>query len=265
MFQHVYLSPHYDDASLSCGGAIHRQVKAGEPVLVVTICAAPPPTEDPLSPFAMQLHSNWGNPEDVVATRRIEDQTSMEILGADYLRLHLSDCIYRGQSLHKRWYYNSGSELFGDIHPDDLALTAEIIDTVNTMVPHEDDTILYAPLTVGHHVDHQLVHAAAMELRKLAWNVQFYEDYPYVDPVYSRQDDAYNLEGTLKRLQQAKLQPQTRSLSEENLRAKIDSIAAYASQLDVLFSGQDKMETQVRDYTLQVGSHQWAERLWIPG
>ena len=40
MLKHVYLSPHLDDAVLSCGGAIHRAGAAGEAVLVITVFAA---------------------------------------------------------------------------------------------------------------------------------------------------------------------------------------------------------------------------------
>ncbi|NUN97629.1 MAG: PIG-L family deacetylase [Candidatus Omnitrophica bacterium] len=90
-YPHIYLSPHYDDASLSCGGAIHLQAQAGQAVLVVTICAAPPPSGEPLSPFAQSLHRTWGNPADVIATREAEDRASLAILGADYLRLNFND------------------------------------------------------------------------------------------------------------------------------------------------------------------------------
>ena len=75
-YQHVYLSPHYDDAALSCGGSIHQQVQAGELVLVITICAAPPETNEPFSPYAQAMHRVWGDPLDVVATRQAEDQAA---------------------------------------------------------------------------------------------------------------------------------------------------------------------------------------------
>ena len=80
MFRHVYLSPHFDDASLSCGGNIHRQEQAGEPVLVVTVCAAPPSANEPLSPFAESQHKNWGNPGDIVAMRQTEDQAHAPVV-----------------------------------------------------------------------------------------------------------------------------------------------------------------------------------------
>ena len=54
-YPHVYLSPHLDDAVLSCGGLIHRQVVAGQRPLVVTIFAGTPPVDVELSDFARFL------------------------------------------------------------------------------------------------------------------------------------------------------------------------------------------------------------------
>ena len=265
-YQHIYLSPHYDDASLSCGGAIHQRTQASQSVLVVTICAAPPAQDEPLSPYAKTLHEWWGAPEDAVAVRQAEDQASMNLLGADYLRLDFTDCIYRGNPEKGEWYYNSGAELFGQVHPTDLMLTDKIIKALVEQVSREKDSIVYAPLTVGHHVDHQLTHAAAWQLRQQRWTVIFYEDYPYADPDFTSYEleNTTDLETTLNRLQKLNLQPQLRFLSEENLRAKIDSIAAYTSQMSILFGSQAKMEGQVRKYALRVGGGKPAERIWIP-
>jgi LmbE family N-acetylglucosaminyl deacetylase len=264
-YQHIYLSPHYDDAALSCGGAIHQQTQAGQTVLVVTICAAPPPIGDPLSSFAQELHTSWGNPDNVVATRQAEDQASMMFLGSDYLRLDFNDCIYRKNSRTGEWFYTNNSELFGKIHPADLAQADKIAEVVSTQIPGGGDAIIYAPLTVGRHVDHQLTHVAACQLQQQGWDVIFYEDYPYVDA--SVGFGGSNLEDTLARLQQAHehLQSQLHTFSEENLQAKINSVRAYASQLDMLFGSEEEMEHRVRDYALQVGQGKPAERVWIPG
>ncbi len=265
MFQHVYLAPHYDDASLSCGGAIRRQSEAGEPVLVVTVCAASPPAHEPLSPFATNLHEQWGNPEDMVKLRRSEDQTSMEILGADYVRLDFTDCIYRGQAAQGVWHYNDNTAIFGKPQATDLSIIPELLAALLLMVPYEAGMTLYAPLTVGHHVDHQLVHAAARQLKQHGWQLLFYEDYPYTDPTSDSYNPLYNLETTLTRLEGLKLHPQIQSISAPNLQAKIESIGAYQSQLNVLFGGAEAMAAQVRDYALKVGEGSPAERIWLPG
>lgn len=262
-YQHVYLSPHYDDVSLSCGGTVHRQTQAGETVLVVTVCAAPPAPGEPLSPLTQSLHARWGDPADVVATRRAEDQVSVAILGADFQRLDFKDCIYRGRPQAGEWYYNSDADIFGTIYPAEKSLSDEITQAVIELVPKEKP-LIYAPLSVGHHVDHQLTHVAAWQLHQVGYTVSFYEDYPYADPEYRPHDgnNLHPLQTTLAALQTAKLQPQLRFLSEANLVAKIDSIRAYASQLEMLFGTDAKMAARVRNYALQVGAGQLAERIW---
>jgi LmbE family N-acetylglucosaminyl deacetylase len=263
-YQHVYLSPHYDDAALSCGGAIHRQTQAGETVLVITICAAPPLADKHFSAFAQEMHRIWGNPDDVVVTRQVEDKTAMEILGANYLRLDITDCIYRGNPEKEDWYYNNNDQLFGTIHPADLSMAKKIIAAIVEQVAYGAETTIYAPLTVGHHVDHQLTHTAAWQLHRRGWQIAFYEDYPYVDP--SVEFGGSNLAETLARLQQANknLHPLLQTFSEANLHAKLNSIRAYASQIDMLFGSQAQMETQVQNYAWQVGQGEPAERIWIP-
>lgn len=266
-YQHVYLSPHYDDASLSCGGAIHRHSQAGQPVLVVTVCAAPPTPGEPLSAFAQALHQQWGNPGDVVALRQAEDQASLAILGADYLRLDFSDCIYRGEPERSEWYYNSVDDLFGSIHPGDHSLAARMASAILELVPLEAGLTLYAPLAVGHHVDHQVVNAAAWQLCQQGWRVFFYEDYPYADPdsLYAAQGrTAYTLENTLVAPQNAALQPQLHSFSDDNLQAKIESVAAYRSQIQSLFGSQSAMAEQLRRCALRIGEGCLAERVWFP-
>ena len=47
----IYLSPHLDDAALSCKGSIKQQTQAGERVEVWTVCAGEPP-DGPLSMFS---------------------------------------------------------------------------------------------------------------------------------------------------------------------------------------------------------------------
>ena len=72
MADRVYLSPHLDDAVFSCGGVIYQQTSMGDEVLVVTICAGEPMT-DQLSPFAQGLHERWGIDQASVEVRREED------------------------------------------------------------------------------------------------------------------------------------------------------------------------------------------------
>ena len=262
MYQHLYLAPHYDDAALSCGGMIHQQGQAGQPVLVVTVCAAPPDSNEPLSPLAHQQHRQWGDPHDAVAARQVEDQDAMRILEADYLRLRFTDCIYRGEPRSDIWYYLDEADLFGEVHAADWAVADDIVEAVLELAPAGEGTTLYAPLTAGHHVDHQVTHRAAWQLGERGYRLAFYEDYPYVDPHFAakyRQSDPVALAAGQAR----PLQAQLHRLSPANVAAKIESIGAYASQIPVLFGTVADMSACVRRYARHVGGGQLAERVWI--
>jgi len=263
-YRHVYLSPHYDDAALSCGGLIHQQTRTEELALVLTVFAAPPDSDENLSPFARHQHENWGAPADAVAMRQTEDQTALARLGADYLRLKFTDCIYRGEKKPGEWFYTSNDDLFGPVHADDLPLVAEIAAAVTEMVPEDESVTLYAPLAVGNHVDHQLVNMAARQLQLHGYRVVFYADYPYADPFYAGRY-APGLTDTLAAYQNVDLNLERRPLNATDLAAKIAAVQAYSSQLGVLFGSPAEAENRLTAYAIHAGQGRPAERLWLPG
>ena len=186
----------------------------------------------------------------------------MQILGADYLRLRFTDCIYRGEPRSVIWYYLDEADLYGEVHPADRALVDDIVEAVLELVPAGDDTTIYAPLTAGHHVDHQLTNIAAWRLRQQGFRLAFYEDYPYVDPHFSAKYHHTNPTALAAR-QLRPLRAQLYPLSSEDVAAKIESIGAYASQIPVLFGSEGEMAACVRSYAFHVGDGQLAERVWV--
>ena len=92
--RHIYLSPHMDDAILSCGGLMHAQRSRNERVTVINLCAGFP-NHDQLSPFAKQYHAGWGNLPDVVAIRREEDSILLSRWGVMASYCSTPDSIYR--------------------------------------------------------------------------------------------------------------------------------------------------------------------------
>ena len=265
-YQHIYLSPHIDDVSLSCGGTIYHQQQAGEAVLSVTVFAAQP-TAQKFSSYVDWMHGIWGNLDEVVATRLAEDKASMAVLGCDAQYLPFLDCIYRGEPEADVWYYTSNEELFGELHPDDLPLSEAVAGAVIKLNPDPVATVIYAPLAIGHHVDHQLVHQAARRLHAEGYHVVFYEDYPYADPAYPYSshsaENAYPLEAALADSADLQLAPRLQALTEADLQAKVASIRAYSSQIAMLFENETLVEKAVRGYTLRVGQGKPAERVWM--
>ena len=248
-FDTIILSPHLDDAALSCGGLIHTLSEKGKAVLVVTFMAGEPP-QIPFSHFANQLHDRWELASQIVQQRREEDRNACHILGADFLHGAIPDAIYRNELLSEHnYFYTSDETLFGQIHPVDAKITLPQIATIINDLPKHDHLI--APLTIGSHVDHQLVRTAVEQCyNKL---VSYYEDYPY-----ARQAGAVEAVIANDRLQ---LEYETISLSLENLKFKGASIAAFKSQISSFFNGRLDIETQISAYASKIGGERyWAQK-----
>lgn len=245
-YQRIILSPHLDDGSLSCGGAIHHWTSMGEPVLVLTLMTADPPSR--LSSFAEYQHASWQlSPQEAYAARRAEDAFALERLGADYCHLDLPDCIYRGEA--GRFFYTSDQELFGSIHPADLPLIEQMAERLAESAPWASGTAVYAPLAIGNHIDHQLLRKAAERWRGA--QLWYYEDYPYADRT--------NFSGM------PSMTAHSIYLTEADMQAKIEATGRYRSQIAMLFGSQEQMAAMVRTYGRRVaGEIGWAERFWQP-
>src|SRR4051812_23198430 len=118
---HLYLSPHMDDAVLSCGGQMAAQIDRGERVRVLNIFAGVPDYTR-LSAYAERQHTKWGRPADPVSARREEDATVLEGLGAEVEDWELYDCIYRQAG--GEFLYTHHDAVFGPIHPAETGLIA---------------------------------------------------------------------------------------------------------------------------------------------
>lgn len=239
-YARIYLSPHLDDAVLSCGGRIWQQAQAGgERILVVTVFATAPAPDTPLSLFAQELHARWGHLADAATRRQDEDLAALALLGAEAVHWPYTDCIYR-QTPDGRFPYASEEALWGEVHPAEKNLVAELAARL-VALPLMPGGVVYAPLGVGHHVDHQIVRRA---VEASGHTPIYYEEFPYAeDPQAVRAALANGRERAELVL-----------LSEEALEAKIAAIACYRSQLSTFWDDVVEMAAAVRTF---------AERYWI--
>jgi LmbE family N-acetylglucosaminyl deacetylase len=286
--RHIYLSPHLDDAVLSCGGTMHGQIAAGEEVVVVNVFAGSPDYPE-YSTYARRQHRKWGSRDGSMATRLAEDQAVLDQMGVTVENWGYLECIYR-KGRDGRWLYDSHDAIFGDVAEDDapwiddFRLSIDDLDRVGAVreppVPNSNEwrglnhqssiinhqssiravagdapnVTIYAPLAVGHHVDHQLVRAVAIEMAQTNPAVCFYEDFPYV----ARDPDALK-----KALAEVESEHWTAFLVSIDVEAKIAAIAGYRSQIQALFGELGHMERVVREYAQSLGdSESYFERYW---
>jgi LmbE family N-acetylglucosaminyl deacetylase len=242
---HIYLSPHLDDVVLSCGGLIARQVQSGESVAAITVFSGSPSTER-LSPFAQMLHARWQasvptevDVSDPYLMRREEDRQAFLAISPAITVIHLDllDCIYRTNQAGE-WLYTSETAIFGEVDPDDPAL-----EQLNALPPFPDDARLYIPLTVGNHVDHQVVRRVVEQWGLPEDRIFYYEDYPYAAR-------AGSVEACLDGEMWAE---RVIPLSDEAVAAKIRGIAAYRSQISSFWPTHQAMVEAISAFAEQRG------------
>jgi LmbE family N-acetylglucosaminyl deacetylase len=165
----VILSPHLDDAVLSLGGLIAREVATGRRVEVVSCFTAGPPL-DTIAP----QHRVFGD----YSMRRAEDERAMALLGAKHRWLDLHERIWRQPPLPPSGMF----PIYVFRTPERMEDFAELgsIRAAIGGILDAGATIL-APLAIGHHIDHVEVALAALRevmARGAFDRIRFYED-PY--------------------------------------------------------------------------------------
>jgi LmbE family N-acetylglucosaminyl deacetylase len=231
----VVLSPHLDDAVLSCGALmIHAARRI--PVTVATLFteANPPPYTMSARRYLRQVGAREA--ESLYRQRRAEDRAALERIGATCVHAGLTEALYRhraGRGSRGWWTYLLPElqhvypvyrlhVVSGRVAPGDAGTLEEASEFVRrTAVP--GNALVLAPLGVGGHVDHVLARTAAE--RSGAW-VGYYSDFPYnqrhpLDDAFVRQ----------KRL--------TETRWSQLIEAKIDLIRVYRTQARALFDNGD--------------------------
>jgi LmbE family N-acetylglucosaminyl deacetylase len=250
-YKAIYLSPHLDDAALSCGGQIYQETANRPPILIVTLMAGEPTADGPLSEFAQELHQRWELARNAVQVRRAEDVVACQILKADYLHWSVPDCVYRSDPANGEPCYPTWESVITTMHPAD-EVVVEWLTHYLRQLPAADQ--IYAPLTAGNHVDHRLTRLAAE--RVFGDRLIYYEDYPYaaeegaVTAVLTPAPDHW--------------QPTIITLSATAVQTKIDAIWAYVSQRSTFFATREDLEAKIKSYTDQVsGERQWQSKVCV--
>jgi LmbE family N-acetylglucosaminyl deacetylase len=225
----IYLSPHLDDAVLSCGGIISQQRKKGIPVEIWNWMSGIPADDQRLSDLARLVHAEWefATAKEAFTARLAEDRLATACVGASVRYFDFFDCIYRRADDGEILYPD---DIFVPPHEADTPLVDEIAVLITENL--RDDDILVCPLTIGNHPDHVIVRRAA---EQIGHPLRYYADIPYVlwypEQLTKMTEDL-----------DAELFP----ISEGELKVWQEAVAAYASQLTVLFGGEEMMKNALK-------------------
>jgi LmbE family N-acetylglucosaminyl deacetylase len=349
---HVFISPHPDDAALSCGGLIASLRELGQNVTIITVFSGAPGVGSDLTEYqraALGFGSKaiWPNTEafnrtaiasdypivaepgvdapwladperiavtqerantqarqfwqraawtrsanitnretaerpladavggqgtlavvdlgaaDATAIRKAEDERYAWFMECSVIDLDLPDAVYRG--------YEGDDQLLGGARPDDEApyeiLRREILRLEPQMV--------YFPLGVGGHVDHELCREVGaglvgegrrwvMPAPSMAGRLSFYEDFPYA---WWSDFSSVDLDMASIGLPPGhSLEARYADISEQ-LERKAAGIRVYASQIQRLFDSDQGMLDDLAGYHARVAAAGGvgsgaAERYW---
>ena len=256
--RHLFLSPHYDDIPLSAGATVRLLADHGLAPQTLIVFGSEPDRARPLSAFAEAMHAVWGlSANEVIASRQAEEAAAAAVLGAQTRVLPFRDAIYRGD------YYLSNDDLFGTPAVEEGPLPAEIAASLALPSSPDATTRIYAPLGVGKHVDHQIVHLAAHELAGRGWDVWFYEDIPYALKPMALDARLAEIRAT------SQLDPVARIPARRAWDQKIDAILRYPSQLETVFqqyvgvgTTREEISQALSAYAARAGDGTEAERFW---
>ncbi|MHA2309022.1 MAG: PIG-L deacetylase family protein, partial [Candidatus Heimdallarchaeaceae archaeon] len=148
--QHIFLSPHLDDAVASCGGTIAKLVYEREDVLVITVYTREPNFKS--LPKKFHKFANYD-------LRKQEDKKALDRLSVDYKWLDIEERAYRTPLLKKptdvfKIDLSRGLKQFLNI--------SEIKSVLDKLIEKYPKFKIYTPLGIGNHFDHVEVFFASL-------------------------------------------------------------------------------------------------------
>ena len=227
----IFLSPHLDDAVLSCGGLIAR-LSATTKVEIWTLFSGAPWC-GPYSEVARWLHCVSGGVTGrrLALLRQQEDQTACKILGAGFRRFGWYDAVYR-KSGWNRFVYPVGCQ--AKISEQDQPFLKSVSRELQRLITPDD--IVFVPLAVGGHVDHQITRAAA-EMASHP-SMAYYSDVPYLQRYPEQLETAT-----------VGLASINYTIHEEFAGKWIDAVHVYKSQIEMLQDAVGSLDILIKNYS----------------
>ncbi len=185
---YLFVSPHLDDAILSCGG-LFSYLAPKTDVTIATVFTEAHNSPTSLSIRRFLKNSGYDDSEKLFIERRREDKIINDLIGVKTIHLRFTDGLYRLKSNANRLELALGNILqeakfiyplfawqlkMGKVSSNDGQLINEITRKIEGLVGPK--TVLFAPVATGSHLDHKIVRRA---IEGRFENVIFWSDFPY--------------------------------------------------------------------------------------
>jgi LmbE family N-acetylglucosaminyl deacetylase len=226
-----FISPHLDDAALSCGGLI-GELEGKTNITVITVFTDTSTGAQTLSAKKSLKNSGFREAKSYYAARIKEDKQAFGKIHARVIHLGETEALWRKKPHPSKLQVLLGHFLPEVLHTypiyglhiargrlaeSDREVIFSIRKKLASLIPEK--SLVFAPLGVGNHVDHVLVNRAVSDN---------YAPIYWVDQPYFLRNEASSSPGKLpKNMEEVTFQAE----KKQNL------LKSYASQIPLLFSG----------------------------
>ncbi|UXM90816.1 PIG-L deacetylase family protein [Paenarthrobacter sp. JL.01a] len=233
----LVLSPHLDDAVLSCGALLEAQARERE-IIVVTLFTEAQTATHTRAARSFLRQCTVADAGELFEARKSEDLAVLEAMGVQAIHLGEADALFRrrrkppmvGSSawdrllpeLTHRYPTYRFDIAKGRIATGDQALIHRLQVAVAGLISQTQAELLFCPAGVGKHVDHLITRAVGLGHLH---NVVMYSDFPY--DVAAAPDQ--------RKMSRMGFMPWT---WDTGLDTKPARISQYATQVDALFPGR---------------------------
>lgn len=174
-YKAVLLSPHLDDAILSCFNCLTQNPKT---TLLISFFTQAQDNSLSSDAFNFIKKSGYNSAIELFEKRKKNDQKICKKLKLNYLYFNFTDAGFRTEK-ENFLYHNNASIFSGKQKRADLPINKQLKQSFSFLKNKitSKNAKIYAPLGVGQHIDHMLIHQLARKTFKQ--NLFFWEDIPY--------------------------------------------------------------------------------------
>lgn len=234
----LFLSPHLDDAVLSCGALIEAQAQ-GRQIIVATLFTEATPSPHTRAARSFMRQCTIADAGELFGARQSEDRAVLDDMGVQSVHLGAVDALFRRRrkpamlsssawdrllpELTHRYPTYRFDIALGRVSRGDRELAHQLRSNVALLMKQTKADLLFCPAGVGNHVDHLITRQVGQSHPE---RVVMYSDFPY-NVVTSADEDLLSKMGFVPRFW------------DSGLDAKSSRIRQYTSQADALFPSGD--------------------------
>jgi len=178
----VFISPHFDDAILSCGSLI-AELNGKVNITIVNVFTKAHEKPYTFSARKFLMDSGYPNAEELYEKRRVEDQKAFSSLSVNSINVGLEDALFRRNG--KKTFLSKFIAEFDHYYPTyQFHITRTIAsDDQSSMLLEKQlekfnnsKYLVFAPFGIGNHADHRI---ARLATEKKLDRYILYSDFPY--------------------------------------------------------------------------------------